>query len=177
MTDEDVPFERLFDLRDLGRAGAELRIEADEAQRARIAAWADIAAVKSFAADVTLRRHSASNFSLDADLVAEIVQQCVVTLAPVESRIALPIHRQMHLTQNLRHRGEVIELADGAGDDDAPEEIDSLDYDLAAPLLEEFALAIDPYPRASGVEFAAPEEAQPKPESPFAVLKALKDRG
>ena len=45
------------------------------------------------------------------------------------------------------------------------------------PLLEEFVLAIDPYPRAPGVEFAAPVDAEPRPESPFAVLKALKDRG
>lgn len=177
MTAEASPFEKRFDLGSLGRAGAELRVEADAEQRARIASWADIQAVKSFTAEVSLQRHSASNFSLDANLIAEIVQECVVTLAPVESRIALAIHRQLHLSQALRHRNETIELADGAGDDDAPEEIESLDYDLASPLLEEFALALDPYPRAPGVEFSGPAETEAKPESPFAALKALKDRG
>jgi hypothetical protein len=54
-----------------------------------------------------------------------------------------------------------------------PEEIDSLHYDLTAPLIEEFILALDPYPRAPGVEFQAPE-GEGAPESPFAVLKGLK---
>ncbi len=67
-------------------------------------------------------------------------------------------------------------LGVGAGDDEGPEEIDSLTYDLAAPLLEEFVLALDPYPRAPGVEFAAPPEPEEPKESPFAVLKSLKDR-
>ncbi len=56
---------------------------------------------------------------------------------------------------------------------DAPEEIDSLHYDLAAALIEEFILALDPYPRAPGVEFQAPE-GEGAAESPFAVLKGLK---
>ena len=56
-----------------------------------------------------------------------------------------------------------------------PETIVSLDYDLAAPLLEEFALAIDPYPRKAGAAFAVPAEPDDAPESPFAVLKTLKE--
>jgi len=59
-------------------------------------------------------------------------------------------------------------------EDDVPEEISSLHYDLAAPLVEELVLAIDPYPRAPGVEFAPPEDGEQAPESPFAVLKGLK---
>jgi hypothetical protein len=42
--------------------------------------------------------------------------------------------------------------------------------------VEEFMLAIDPYPRAEGVEFIPPEGMGDKPESPFAVLKTLKSR-
>ena len=57
--------------------------------------------------------------------------------------------------------------------DDLPEEIDSLHYDLAAPLIEEFILGLDPYPRAPGVAFQPPE-GEGAAESPFAVLKGLK---
>jgi hypothetical protein len=58
--------------------------------------------------------------------------------------------------------------------EEGPEEIDSLHLDLAAPALEEFTLSLDPYPRRPGVEFAAETPDSDRPESPFAVLKGLK---
>ncbi len=178
MTDAP-PFQHDYDLGDLGRNGAELRVAASGEDLARIAQWAEIRAVKAFGATVQLRKHAADRFALDAELVADIVQDCVVTLEPVESRIVLPIHRELHLARHIRLKpGESIALNPGAGDDEVPEEIDSLTYDLAAPLLEEFLLAVDPYPRAPGVEFAPPAQtgAEEVKESPFAVLKSLKNR-
>ena len=178
MTSETPPFQELYDLGDLGRGTAEMRVHASGDELARIAEWAGILAVDSFTAEITLRKHAANSFSLDADLSADVVQECVVTLEPVRGHIARRVHRELHLSQALRHRSDTsVALSQHAGEDDVPEEIDSLEYDLAAPLLEEFSLALDPYPRAPGVEFAAPEpeEADEKPESPFAVLKNLKN--
>ncbi len=173
---EPLPFEHLFDLRDLGRGVAEARVEARGDDLARIARWADIRAVRSFGATIDLRRHSATRFALDGVLDAEIVQDCVVTLEPIHSRISRTVHRELHLTETVHRKPhESIPLGVGAGDDEVPEEIDSLTYDLAAPLLEELVLAIDPYPRAQNVEFAAPPEPEARPESPFAVLKSLKE--
>jgi hypothetical protein len=43
--------------------------------------------------------------------------------------------------------------------------------------MEEFLLAIDPYPRAPGVAFQPPEGVNEPPESPFAALKGLKSGG
>ena len=60
------------------------------------------------------------------------------------------------------------------GEEEGPEEIESLHVDLAAPLLEEFTLALAPYPRRPGVEFTPPTEPSDGSESPFAALKALK---
>jgi hypothetical protein len=59
-------------------------------------------------------------------------------------------------------------------EEEGPDEIESLHIDLAAPVLEEFVLSLDPYPRAPGVEFAPKTPASDRPESPFAVLKGLK---
>jgi hypothetical protein len=178
MTTEISPFQEIYDLGDLGRGTADLRITTTDDDRARIARWADVQAVEAFAATMVLRKHAANSFSLDAELTADVVQDCVVTLEPVRSHVARHIHRELHLAPSLRHRSDTtIALPQSAGDDDVPEEIDSLDYDLAGPLLEELVLALDPYPRAPGVEFAAPAEAgepETKPESPFAVLKSLK---
>jgi len=58
--------------------------------------------------------------------------------------------------------------------EDGPEEISSLHLDLAVPVLEEFALSLDPYPRRPGVEFTPKTEDSGPPDSPFAVLKTLK---
>jgi uncharacterized metal-binding protein YceD (DUF177 family) len=175
---ETPPFAFEFNLRDLGRGGAEVRVEARGDDLARIAAWADVRGVESFGATVELRKHSATTYSLDALLEADVVQDCIVTLEPVRSHISGQVHRELHLSDRVRTKpGESIPLGTGAGDDEVPEEIDNLVYDLAAPLLEELVLAIDPYPRAPGVEFAAPTEAVAGPESPFAVLKSLKTPG
>ncbi|MBL6939633.1 MAG: hypothetical protein ISS15_20245 [Alphaproteobacteria bacterium] len=180
MNRDDKPFEYEYDLGDLGRNGTEITLEADAEDRARIAAWAEVPAVESFGAKVHLRKHSANRFALDADLVADVVQDCVVTLEPVKSRIERHVHRELHVAHHTRLKpNEVIPLGAGAGDDEVPEEIVSLEYDVAGPLLEEFTLALDPYPRAPGVEFAAPAalgEAEPARENPFAVLKGLKNR-
>ncbi len=169
------PLQHMFDLGDVSQAGAAVTVEAGKDDLPRIAAWAGVEAVKSFRGSVDLRRIAVTRFGLEADLEAEIVQNCVVTLEPVTSRIARHIDRELHLVQ--RAPVDEGELSLAAGDDDVPETITSLDFDLAAPLLEELVLAIDPYPRKPGVAFAPPPEAEEPPESPFAVLKSLKEQG
>ncbi len=173
--DEALPFTRVFNLGSINRDGADVVFEASPEERARIATWAGITAVDSFTASIRLTKQSATRFSVHADLVAAVEQACVVTLVPIRATLEIPIHRELHLTQMARPLKN-IELGEAAGDDEVPDEIDNLHYDLAEPLLEEFALALDPSPRAPGVAFAAPVEDDPKPESPFAVLKNLGKR-
>jgi uncharacterized metal-binding protein YceD (DUF177 family) len=169
------PLQHLFDLGDLSQSGSVVKVEAGGDELARIAKWAGVDAVSRFAAVVNLRRLSQARFNFDADLDADIVQSCVVTLEPVQSHITRHVARELYLA--ARMSAEEGELTLSAGDDDVPETITSLSYDLAAPLLEEFALAIDPYPRKEGAAFAPPADRQVAPESPFAVLKSLKERG
>ena len=171
----EPPLQHLFDLGDLGQAGAVVTVEAGPDERTAVASWAGVDSVQRFTGTVTLRRLSQSRFNYDADLIADVTQSCVVTLEPVKSRIARKISRELHLAPRLPP-DQAGELTLSAGDDDVPETITSLEYDLAAPLLEEFALGIDPYPRKAGVAFAAPVEPEAPQSSPFAVLKVLKDR-
>lgn len=169
----EVPFEKFVELSALSEAGMEIELAPDATERAQIAEWSDVTEVPKFDATVTLKRLSPSRFSYKADVSAEIVQPCSVTLEPVVQQIDLHFSRELHLTRTGRHRPELVELAPGSGDDEAPEEIESSRYDAAGPVLEEFSLAIDPYPRAPGVAFEPPEEE--KPESPFAALARLKE--
>jgi uncharacterized metal-binding protein YceD (DUF177 family) len=165
----------MFELGALSHAGNEVTVKAKGDELAQLALWAGVDAVRSFQAIVDLHRISQTQFGFEADLEAEVVQSCVVTLDPVESRITRHISRELHLAP--RRQLEEGELTLAAGDDDVPETIASPDYDLAGPLLEEFVLAIDPYPRKAGVAFAPLPEPGEAQESPFAVLKTLKDQG
>ncbi len=56
------------------------------------------------------------------------------------------------------------------------ETLENTSLDLAAPLLEELALAIDPYPKMPGARFEGGTRENSSSESPFAVLRTLKDK-
>jgi len=175
MTDLPPPIERLYDLNRLSEAGYETTIALGPEEREKLAAWVDVSNVNKFEGRVSLRRMSSTRFAYMAHLEADLVQACTVTLEPVSSSISMEFTRNLHLVPHVRKMVDFSsELSPAAGDDEVPEEIDSPRYDLAAPLLEEFSLAIDPYPRAPGVAFDVPEEAEEQPESPFAVLGKLK---
>lgn len=169
---DDTPLHHLFDLGDLSQAGSDVAVAAKGDELARVAKWAGVDAVRSFSATVSLRRISQTRFDFEADLSAHVVQSCVVTLEPVENQIDRHVSRELLLAPNARPAAGELTLS--ASDDDVPETIDSLEYDLARPLLEEFVLAIDPYPRKAGATFSPPGDPADRTESPFALLKNLK---
>jgi hypothetical protein len=167
------PLERLYNLGRLARAGDELTITAKPDELPRIAEWAEVRSLDALTARISLKKLSATRFNYEADLRAEVTQDCVVTLEPVHSLVERTIRRELHFDES----GSLESLVSVDPDleaDDVREEISNLHYDLAAPLLEELALAIDPYPRGPGVTFSPPSGRGDAPESPFAVLKNLK---
>ncbi len=171
---EELPFSHLYNLNRLGLAGDEITFRATDEQLTGLARFTDVARVDLFAAKISLQKSAPNLFHLDFKLQADIVQACVATLADVPARIERDFTRDLHFNPGLKRAKEPTPAEDILLEDDKPEEIDSLHYDLIGPLIEEFVLAVDPYPRALGVEFEAPREAQDTPESPFAVLKGLK---
>jgi hypothetical protein len=166
------PVSSIYDLSDLSEAGAEVRVAASPEQRAQLAKWAGVDAVEAFEAQVTLRRRSPNRFAYEAALAADVVQSCVVTLEPVRSHLALDISRALHLAK-FPASAKLAPQELSAASDEGPEEIQDSHYDVAGPLLEEFALAIDPYPRCPDVAFEPPAD-QDIAESPFGILKSLK---
>lgn len=168
-----------YNLARLGNAGDTVRLDADEAQRAAIAVLAEALSLSRFSVQVNLKKTTPSRFLLDYRLQAEIAQACVVTLEPVVSQVDRSFIRELHFAGPGRRAPAAPELDLPAQDismdeGEEPEEIESLHYDLAGPVLEEFLLALDPYPRCPGVEFDPDAHGDAPPESPFAVLKRLK---
>lgn len=170
-----IPLERFHDLSDLPEAGYETNITASAEELKRLAEWAGVDEVLRLDGHVRVCPASRTRFLLETEFEADIVQSCVVTLAPVRTHIARSFTRELYLTPAVhRYADKGGLVAPGAGDEDAADEIESPRYDLAGPLREEFALAIDPYPRAPGVAFEPPPDLGEHPESPFAVLGKLR---
>lgn len=117
---------------------------------------------------------------LDARLTATVEQRCVVTLDPVVTEIDAEVARRFSPDAA---RDGVISLAPAGEDDEDLPDLLGDEIDLAAILVEELALAIDPYPRAAGAELGEAQQAppgsaplDPEAEKPFAKLAALRER-
>ncbi len=177
MTD-GLPLTHSYNLARLGNAGDLVAFAADAAQRDQIARWSGILSLQSLDARIALRKLAPTRFGLDFTLTADLTQASVLTLEPVPAHLERHFTRELHFTGTGRRK--VVsdesgpELVLDTEEEEGPEEIESLHYDLAGPVLEEFILSLEPYPRHAGEAFSAPTEGQDPPESPFAVLKGLK---
>jgi hypothetical protein len=179
MHEAPPPIQHFYDLSGLSEAGDEVHVKATPEELPALARWFDTDGVTRFEAVVTLTRKGKTRYLYDAAVTADLVQSCVVSLAPVKSHHELRFSRDLHVQpRRPRHgpdeddKGGILTLA--AAEDEVPEALDSSRFDLAAPLLEEMSLAIDPYPRAEGVEFETLGGENPEEAGPFAALKRLK---
>lgn len=117
------------------------------------------------------------DWRLEAMLGATVVQPCVVTLAPVTTRIDEPVTRRYLADPTpILPEGDEIEMPE----DDTIEPLPAV-IDIDAVMIEALALALPLYPRAEGAELgslqAAPPGAAPLDETrvtPFAALSALR---
>jgi uncharacterized metal-binding protein YceD (DUF177 family) len=172
-----LPIEHFYDLSRLSDAGDEVVVAAKSKDLQALAQWLEVESVQEFEAIVTLTKLAAHRYRLDAALACDLTQASVVSLNPVRSRIKESFSRELHVAHRPRHaKAPELDPVVAYNDDDVPEELDSPQYNLAAPLLEELSLALDPYPKASGEVFEVAEDDGARIESPFAVLKGLKDR-
>ncbi len=131
---------------ELGEQGLTLELEADAAERGRLAArygLVELGALRAAARVQWVR--GGKLLKLTGRLHAEVVQTCVVTLEPVHNRI------DEAFEVLYRPAGAAPEDAGGAEDAEVePLEADSLD--VAEAVAVELALAIDPYPRKPGAD-------------------------
>lgn len=165
-------FSAPFDLARLSDHAEQVDIKADTSTRAAIAAAFNLPAIAVLRGRFVLSPTRAHHVAARLDLAAEVTQTCVVSLDPVEQSIAerasLILLTQAQAT---KHEAEAAEL-----NPDAPDEIiaDGTIVDLGAILLEQFALALDPYPRKPDAVPASAPDSAPEPPHPFAALGRLR---
>lgn len=120
-----------------------------------------------------LRPEGRDDWRLEARLLATVVQPCVITLAPVTTRLDEAVAR--HFLAEFSHPTE--DEAEMPAEAEAEPIPDSLD--LMAVLAEALTLALPLYPRVPGAELGALDAgpgqpaAEPPREKPFAGLGAM----
>lgn len=158
-----------------------VKVSADERERKELAEIWQVLEVKSLKAEVYLSRWKKDGVRVKGRVEAEIAQACVVTLEPVESRIDEEFE-QIFVPEGsklarvvAKDAAEMVLDPDGP---DLPEEFSGDSIDIGEAITEFAALAIDPYPRKSGVEFSdhieSSADARNDRPNPFAALKDWK---
>jgi uncharacterized metal-binding protein YceD (DUF177 family) len=157
---------------EISEQGRHVDLVADEAVRAALARTADLQDLPRLTASFDLTLSGRDGLHIEGEVSSTVVQQCVVTLEPIEQNLV----EQIDLTF-------VPEVAPGAaettiaGDEtEPPEPLVGGTVDLGAIATEYFLLGIDPYPRKPGAEFQ-PTSADDGGAKPFAALAALKKLG
>ena len=155
---------------DVPEAGRRVDIVADDGTREAIAKAARLAALPRLAAGFDLTRQGAEGLRLAGRVRATVVQNCVVTLEPIETTVDEAV--------DLVFLPEAPVVPDPAGlqavdAEDPPETLQHGMVDLGAVAVEFLLLGIDPYPRKPGAVFDAPPAGDPS-SHPFAALAALK---
>lgn len=154
-----------------------LRLDPSAADLQALAAFLGISAVARLRFSATLTPEGRSDWRLEGTLGATVTQPCVITLAPVRTRIDEPVLRRFMAELPPAVPGEA-EMPEDDTIEPLPGSIDL--WQIAA---EALALALPPWPRLPGAELGAlavaPPGAAPLTDAaarPLAGLAALRDR-
>jgi uncharacterized metal-binding protein YceD (DUF177 family) len=162
---------RPIDIDKLPPGGAIHEIAATAAERAGLARRFMLLALDRLEARVGLQRLAGGLIRLDAKLAADVVQECVVTLEPVPSRI------EDSFTLLYGAAADEASEITLSGEAELVEPLTGTTIDIGEAVAQQLSLALDPFPRAPGVEAPASPAADSKAESPFAALAQWKRKG
>lgn len=147
---------------------------AEEHEREELRREFDLSRLDSLVARYSIRPLAKGRYLVDGNVVADVVQACVVTLDPVASRIDESFTLEFWPADQI---GEVAIDFDALVNEEDPEPIERGRIPIGRIVSELVSLAIPPFPRADNVEVetatAGDEEDTGESESPFAALSRL----
>jgi len=170
----------------IGEEGKTLSIEADAAERARLAERLGLDGLEALRAEIRLTpRKGGRMVLLEGTFRADVRQTCVVTLEPVEDHIEGTLERLYDTTlEGVENKEQTIDMEN----EEPPDPLTGGVIDAGEAVAEQLALEINPFPRKKGTEFAeissAPDagdkgktgEVAGPAANPFAELEKLKDK-
>ncbi|MCB1386881.1 MAG: DUF177 domain-containing protein [Nitratireductor sp.] len=162
--------------------GFAIAVEADAAERAYLADQAGALSLERFNADLLFQSWRREGVKVVGRIRADLTQSCVVTLDPVEAAIDQAFEQTFVPEGSKLARPRFDDEGEMILDPDGPDLPDLFTGDVIDAwdvLIEQFLLAVDPFPRAQGAALepyasAGGEGEEPQPPSPFAVLARLK---
>lgn len=150
----------------------------DAGARTAVAARLGLNALRKLSFRGELRPEGKRDWVLEAVIGATVVQPCVVTLAPVTTRIDEPVTRRFLADMPDEPEGDEVEMPE----DDTAEPLPEV-LNLEQVMEEALALALPLYPRAEGADLETAAFAEPgitpmtdEEAKPFAGLEGLKKR-
>ncbi|MEL6281274.1 MAG: DUF177 domain-containing protein [Pseudomonadota bacterium] len=174
------PFSRHVDLKRLAaRSGtAEILETASDDERRAIAEEYGLLTLEEFQIRAELTPWGRAGWRLDGQVTAELSQACVQTLDPVPASLSCSVERRFgHGAVDAKE--VTVDIDDERPDVEPIPDV----LDVGAIALEEFSLALDPYPRVSGAllepTVAAPpgvDPNEPLEKHPFADLAELREK-
>lgn len=160
------------------RKGHAFALTPDAETCAQIAGALDLTGLRKLSFAGRLRAEGRDDWVLEATLGATAIQPCVITLAPVTTRIDQAVTRRFVRNWQDPVESDEVEMPEDDSTEPLPTEID-----LIAVLSEALALALPDYPRAGDAAleqstFAAKGVVPMSDEDtkPFAGLAALKGK-
>ena len=173
MPQTDLPPQTYRSAAIIGKKPLHFTFAPDSTARAAIAAQLGLLDLPQMQLKGSFAPKGRGDVTLTAQLTAQVVQACTITLAPVPAQISTQIARD-YLRDYVEPSGSEVEL--GPEDSEAIPEM----FDVAAIAVEELTLSLPLYPRAAGAELgsviAAPTGAAPLTDAalrPFAGLAGL----
>jgi uncharacterized metal-binding protein YceD (DUF177 family) len=170
-------FSRPFSVTGLGEGEVVERIEANEAERAALARRLGLLSLDRLAAVLRIsRRHDGPVVAVAGHFEAEVTQACVVTLAPLRRQLAQDFLSLYSLEPAGVEETGPVEV--DATADDPPEPLGPEGLDLGESVVQQLAVALDPYPRADdatleALDWGGGDEVEAARESPFKGLETL----
>ena len=169
-------FSRIAGLERLAKGTTDDWIEATAAERDLVKERLDLLSLDQLSAQCRISQGLAGLIRVDCDWRADLSQACVVSLAPIEQSLAGRFHAlyQSH-GGDAAAKGEVVVDPEV---DDPPEALPAGGIDLGELVVQELAVALDPYPRVKGAEVPSryrPVEVEDSAGA-FEALRALKSK-
>jgi uncharacterized metal-binding protein YceD (DUF177 family) len=177
-------FSRLLTVEGLDDEGRTFRVEAEQGEREALARRFGLVSLDRLAAEGAIFPEANSGlFRLQARVIADVVQSCVVTLAPVASRLDVAFERLYgpDVENEWTDKDDSgRELFLSPEEDLLPEPLLGESVDVGEAVAEQLALELTPFPRAVGAVFEGlPGGSQEvsegaKANGPFAALAELR---
>ena len=182
-------FNYLVDCDSLKEADRTYDIEANNDECAALAERFDLVSLGNLKAPALIFRGTGDLVELQCELIADLVQECVVTGKPLKKRINTKFERSFSASAETYFGNEKEPEGEGgygglSQEDDTPEPPDPMvegGFDLGEIVAEQLSLEIDPFPRSPDADFdgfssSGDEDGREGRANPFAVLEQLKKK-